>query len=96
LAVGERLQSFFGRAAVLRQSPFQVPAGLSPRFGLNPRIACKDQWKRIEALQSLKAFIEAHALALRDWINGNREVVFPFGTYLMRVFHRARCAPAPA
>ena len=88
-------KSFLGRAAVLEQSPLAIPKSTAPRFKLNPRIACVDKWKRIEAIQALGAFLKAHAIALRAWVNGDRSVVFPFGTYWMGVFHKARCAPAP-
>ena len=88
-------KSFLGRTAVLEQSPFAIPKSTAPRFKLNPRIACIDKWKRIEAIQALAEFLKAHASALRAWVNGDRSVVFPFGTYWMSVFHRARCAPAP-
>jgi len=36
-------------------------------------------------------FVGFYKAALRDWCKGNREVLFPFGTYWMRVFHNARC-----
>ena len=88
-------KSFLGRAAVLAQSPFSIPKSSAPRFKLNPRIACIDVWKRIEAIQALGEFLKGHAIALKAWVSGNRSVVFPFGTYLMAVLHRAPCAPAP-
>ena len=88
-------KSFLGRAAVLAQSPFSIPKGSAPRFTLNPRIACIDKWKRIEAIQALGEFLKGHAIALKAWVSGDRSVVFPFGTYWMSVLHRARCAPAP-
>lgn len=99
-AIRERFKregrQFLGRAAILAQSPFAFPKGLSNRSPINPRVACADPWQRAEALQRLKSFLEAHADALRRWVAGDRNVVFPFGTYWMRVFHRANCAPAPA
>ena len=88
-------KSFLGRAEVLAQSPFAIPQNNAPRFKLNPRIACIDKWKRVEAIQALAEFLKGHAMALKEWVAGNRSVVFPFGTYWMGVFHRARCAPAP-
>jgi len=36
-----------------------------------------------------------HAAALVRWLAGNRDVVFPAGTYAMRRFHNANVAPAP-
>ena len=88
-------KSFLGRRAVLAQSPFAIPKSSAPRFTLNPRIACIDKWKRIEAIQALGEFLKGHATALKEWVSGDRSVTFPFGTYWMAIFHRARCAPAP-
>ena len=75
------------------QSPFSFPKTHSLRFALNPHIACVDKWKRLEAIQALGEFLRGHATALRQWIAGHRLVAFPFGTYWMAIFHRARCAP---
>ncbi len=89
-------REFLGREGVLAQSPRGFPRPSEERFKLNPRVAAIDKWKRIELLQLLEEFVVNHAVALKEWAGGNREVVFPFGTYLMKVLHRARCAPAPA
>ncbi len=76
---------FLGREAVLRQSPFSRPARNEPRRGLNPRVASVDKWKRIESLQRLKNFLEAYRAAWEAFCDGERSVIFPFGTYAMRV-----------
>ncbi len=39
-----------GQKAVLAQNPFSYPAGKEPRRNLNPRIAAKNKWRRIEAI----------------------------------------------
>ena len=49
-----------GRKAVLEQDSFDRPKSFDPRRGLNPRVACKDKWRRIEALARRKEFLEAH------------------------------------
>ena len=36
-------------------------------------------------------FQEAYKMALARWRSGNRDVVFPSGTYWLRLFHRAFC-----
>ncbi len=41
---------FLGRVKVLAQKPSARPASGERRFGLNPRIAAMDKWKRIEAI----------------------------------------------
>jgi len=74
-----------GARRVLKQKHDGRPAPGEPRRSLNPRIAAKDKWKRIEALGRLVSFLENHRKALARYCLGERNVVFPRGTYLMRV-----------
>lgn len=85
---------FLGAKAVLKQKPFSRPAPGEPRRELNPRVACPAKWKRIEALQRLTEFGRAYRDALAAWRAGARDVVFPAGTWLMRVLHGVPCATA--
>ncbi|WP_242393430.1 transposase [Anaeromyxobacter oryzisoli] len=87
-------RSFLGVARVLAQKPRAHPSSGEPRRGINPRVACRSRWKRIEALQQLKEFGRAYASALAKWRAGLRNTIFPPGTWLMRVQHRARCEAA--
>ncbi len=82
---------FLGIDRVLRQKPLSRPAPGEPRRELDPRIAGRDKWKRIEALGALQAFRTAYRAALAAWNAGTEGVVFPRGTYLMRVFHDVPC-----
>jgi REP element-mobilizing transposase RayT len=85
---------FLGAAQVIIQSPFSRPARGEPRFELNPRIAARDKWKRIETLRSLKCWEQAYQAARARWCAGVRDVVFPAGTWLLRVVHGVPCASA--
>ena len=42
---------------VLAQNPFSRPPPGEPRFGLKPRIAARDKWRRIEALQRRRSWM---------------------------------------
>jgi putative transposase len=84
---------FLGVARVLAQKPTARPAPGEPRRGLNPRIASRDKWKRIEALGRLVEFLRAYRAAWKARQAG-REALFPHGTYLLRVLHRVPCAVA--
>ncbi len=44
-----------GRRAVLRQHWNSRPNTREPRRGLSPRVACRNKWARIEALQRNRA-----------------------------------------
>jgi hypothetical protein len=85
-------RGFLGVARVLAQSFFGRPAPGEPRRELSPRIACRNKWKRIEALQQLVEFKRAYRDALTSWRAGLRHACFPPGTWQMRVLHAAPCA----
>jgi REP element-mobilizing transposase RayT len=74
------------------QKPARRSSRGERRRGLAPRVACRDRWKRIEALGRLVAFLRDYGQALRAWRAGARSVVFPAGTYLMRLMHGVACA----
>jgi REP element-mobilizing transposase RayT len=83
---------FLGVARVLKQSPFSRPSTTEPRRKLSPRVAARNTWKRIEALARDKAFLQAYRSAWAARRDGETDVVFPAGTYLLRVAHGVRCA----
>jgi REP element-mobilizing transposase RayT len=85
---------FLGVARVLAQSPFARPAPGEPRFELNPRIAARDKWRRIEGIHRLKAFVEEYRRAWAARRSGAANILFPAGTYLLRVLHGVQCAGA--
>jgi REP-associated tyrosine transposase len=85
---------FLGVARVIAQNPFARPPAGEPRFGLKPRIAARDKWRRIEGLLRLKSFVNEYRQALAEWSSGVRNVVFPAGTYHLRVLHGVLCAGA--
>ncbi len=84
-------RTFMGIARVLAQSFFARPAAGEPRRVLSPRIACRDERRRVEALQRLVEFQRAYREALEAWRAGVRDILFPHGTWQMRVLHGALC-----
>lgn len=85
-------RQFKGRRAVIEQDPFASPATREVRRELSPQVACRNKWLRIETLLQCVEFTKQHAEALKGWCREQRDVVFPAGTYLMRVRHQVRCA----
>jgi putative transposase len=85
---------FLGVARVLAQDARANPPPGEPRFGLKPRIAARDKWRRLEALSRLRSFVREHREAWLAWRAGARDVVFPAGTYLLRLMHGVQCAGA--
>jgi REP element-mobilizing transposase RayT len=78
-------RTFLGVRAIRAQRPSDRPRTAEPRRGLNPRVAARNKWLRIEALRRLKEFVSAYRRALHTWKSGVRDVVFPAGCYAMRV-----------
>ena len=85
-------RTFLGTEAVLAQKPLARPRGQEPLGGLNPRVASRDKKRRTQALADLVEFLQAYRLAFAQWRAGALDVLFPHGTYLMRVLHGAHCA----
>ena len=85
-----------GRAGILGQKPFHCPEGHAPRFQMNPRVAAKSKWARIEAILRNRAFTERYRDAFRRHMAGLANVVFPFGTFWMRKFGKVACEVAGA
>ncbi len=54
--LAETGRSFRGERRVLAQKPLAKPATEEPRRGLNPRVASRNKWKRMEAITRLKSF----------------------------------------
>jgi len=95
---GEALRAkgagFMGARGVRRQKHTDRPARGEPRRGLNPRIAAEDPEERVEALDRLAAFRRAYRAALARLKAGGRRVLFPQGTYLLRVHLGVACCAA--
>ncbi len=73
-----------GADAVKMQDPFDCPKTARPFGEINPRVASRSKWRQIEALQQIKEFLDAYLDAWRDFQQGNKDVLFPAGTYWMR------------
>ena len=87
---------FVGLRNIRRQRWSECPTSFATRRNLSPRVATRCKWRRIEAIQRDQQFIAEHAEARRRWLAGNRDVIWPHGTYQMRVRHNVICHPPPA
>lgn len=85
---------FKGRAAVLATSIDDRAQSTESEIALRPVMAAADQSARAGLRQALRVFARAYRDALDRWRDGVRSVVFPPGTWWMRVHHMARCGPA--
>ena len=92
----EQAREFLGKRHVLAQKPWQSAHSYEQKRTLSPRVAGTNKWARIEALTDFKRFRQAYATARAKFIAGVRDVIFPFGTFAMRVRYGVRCAEAPS
>jgi putative transposase len=96
LAAEARRQSgvrVLGRAGILRQDWRSRPRRIEPRRQLDPRVASRNIWRRVEALARNRAWLVAYRAARILWSTG-AEALFPFGTYWLRRFGGIPCATA--
>jgi len=89
-------RTFLGERGVLGQRATETPRTREPRRVLSPQVAGQSKWHRIEALQRLKAFVVAYRAAWERWRAGVRRIVFPAGTYALRIHAGVSCEAAPA
>lgn len=75
---------FMGMDRVRAQPRHSAPHTRAPRRGIRPTVASKDTKARVGALKARRKFLSAYESARRSWEAGDRAVVFPRGTYLMR------------
>ena len=85
---------FLGRNAVLRQSFSAVPKTPAPRRKPSPRIAAKSKPARVNAIRRMLEFVRSYRAAWNEWRGGRPDVLFPYGTYALRIYARVACAQA--
>ncbi len=88
--------SFVGLGRVLkfahtkRASSYEEFGSLKPQFA-----SAGNRTAAAEAIKERRLFNAQYDEALAAWTAGDRTAAFPAGTWWMRVFHGARCGPAP-
>ena len=88
-------REFLGARKIRLQNPYDTPWSHEEKREFNPRIACKRKWPRIAAIKELQTFRKEYRESLAKYRAGNHDVIFPAGTYWMRVHLGVRCHPAP-
>lgn len=74
-----------GSYKVTRQAWDASPTSDEPRRNLQPTIAARDLWARLEALQRKREFTCAYRAA-REAMLAKEPILFPYGTYWLRRF----------
>lgn len=89
-------QTVLGMNNVLRQHYQDTPHSSRVLFQNRPRVSGRDWWERLTTLNARLKFEAENAAASRAFRAGDHEVVFPHGTWLMRVRFDVRCAGPPS
>jgi putative transposase len=84
---------FLGREAVLAQPITKRATSYEKKRGIVPQFAARTWAVRTLMVRTLRHFRSAYRAALDAWRSGVRDVVFPHGTWWMRVHHRAHVKP---
>jgi putative transposase len=87
-------RAIVGRAVVRAQRWSDSPRSREPRRKLDPRVACRNTWRRIEALARNKVWLEAYRNARAAFLKG-ASAIFPPGTFWLQRHARVACEPAP-
>ena len=88
-------RGFLGRRGVFGAKITDVPRSEERESEINPRVAARDRKLRVRMLEKLKAFQSAYREAYAKYRAGAREVLFPAGTYWLRLHMGVRCHDPP-
>ena len=91
----ERGLEVLGAAKVMAQPWYGFPGRPEDLFGTEPSVSGRSKWARIAALQRRAEFEAAYARARAQFLAGIRDVVWPAGTWLMRVCYGLPCETSP-
>lgn len=93
-AVAASGRSFLGVRGVLEQPTTRRAASTEARGKLRPTIATRDKRRTLEELARRSEFLDRHRQARERFCAGARDVLFPAGTYWLRVSCGVACEPA--
>jgi REP element-mobilizing transposase RayT len=82
---------FLGMKRCLKHNRLDRPRSTTVRGTLSPTVAGADEAIRRAALARRREFLAEYRDAYTRWREGDRDVVFPPGTYWLRVYAGVRC-----
>jgi putative transposase len=92
--IAARGAKFLGAASVLRESWQATPKKPAPRRNPTPQVASQSTPRRVQMIEGLVVFARAYRQAWLKWRAGVRDVLFPPGTYALRIHAGVACAPS--
>jgi putative transposase len=85
VAVAGSGRRFLGPRRILAQKTTTRPARPAERRKLKPFVATRDKARRLEELERRSEFLARYRAAREAFLRGVRDVVFPAGTYWLRI-----------
>lgn len=89
-------RGFKGRQGIFRLKHTDSPATDPSCGSIKPRVAARDRERRLLLIAALKQFVSAYREAFERFRAGVRDVIFPAGTYWLRVYCGVACHDPPA
>ena len=88
--------SVLGWTAVISRAFTDIPPSGQEMFGEAPIAAAEDKALVARAVEQRKTFIAKYRAALARFLEGDVDVVFPYGTWRMARLFKVKCHAAPA
>jgi hypothetical protein len=86
---------FLGRRKIMRQDPRASAGDVFPERSRDPCLSCKDPEQFKSERRALTLRRQKQRSCWEAWRHGRRDVVFPAGTYWMRVTYKIRVGEPP-
>lgn len=86
---------FMGEKKLRRQHWNRAPKSYEDRFTITPKVAASSRWLRLAQLQRDRDWEAEYAEARAKLIAGDRDALFPEGTYWMRLHAGVKVAQGP-
>jgi len=87
-------RTVLGVKRILAQSIDDTPASQEKRWGTRPRVSSRSVWHRVAVIRRNKGWLAQYREALAQFVAGVKDVLFPYGTYLMKERFAVACAAA--
>jgi REP element-mobilizing transposase RayT len=87
-------RTVLGVKRILAQNIEDMPASREKRWGIRPRVSSRSVWHRVALIRRNQGWLAEYREALARFVAGVRDVLFPYGTYLMKERYAVACATA--
>jgi hypothetical protein len=87
-------RTVLGVKRILAQNLEDSPRSREKHFETRPRVSTRSVWHRVALIRRNQEWLAEYREALARYVAGVRDVLFPYGTYLMKERFGVACAAA--